>query len=63
MHVKNPEIMISNCVHMLQNADNRNISIQIGSASLQPFTEDEWRSNQETKINEVILFMKMPPNY
>ncbi|KAL8553018.1 hypothetical protein ACS0TY_001627 [Phlomoides rotata] len=36
----------------IKNSDSRNISIQIASASLQPFTEDEWRSNQDTKINE-----------
>ncbi|KAL7082833.1 hypothetical protein ACP275_14G126400 [Erythranthe tilingii] len=36
----------------IQNPDGRNISIEIASASLQPFTDQQWRLNQETKINQ-----------
>ncbi|KAL8027843.1 hypothetical protein ABFS82_14G120200 [Erythranthe guttata] len=36
----------------IQNPDGRNISIEIASASLQPFTDQQWRLNQDTKINQ-----------
>ncbi|KAL0386886.1 UNVERIFIED_CONTAM: Endo-1,4-beta-xylanase 1 [Sesamum radiatum] len=35
-----------------QSLDSRDINIAIASASLQPFTEEQWRLNQEAKINE-----------
>ncbi|KAL0412408.1 UNVERIFIED_CONTAM: Endo-1,4-beta-xylanase 1 [Sesamum radiatum] len=35
-----------------QSLDSRDINIAIASASLQPFSEEQWRLNQETKINE-----------
>ncbi|XP_074275665.1 endo-1,4-beta-xylanase 5 [Silene latifolia] len=37
----------------LQNFDGKNISISIASASLQPFTEEQWRLNQQAVINKV----------
>ncbi|KAG8364400.1 hypothetical protein BUALT_Bualt19G0124900 [Buddleja alternifolia] len=36
----------------IQNSDGKDIKIATASASLQPFTELQWRLNQETKINE-----------
>ncbi|KAI3447951.1 hypothetical protein Pfo_004616 [Paulownia fortunei] len=36
----------------IQNSDGRDINIELASASLQPFTKQQWRLNQETKINE-----------
>ncbi|XP_073045968.1 endo-1,4-beta-xylanase 5-like isoform X2 [Primulina eburnea] len=36
----------------LQNSDGKNVRIETASASLQPFTDEEWRLNQETKINK-----------
>ncbi|XP_059428791.1 endo-1,4-beta-xylanase 5 isoform X1 [Corylus avellana] len=35
----------------LQNWDNGNVNIAITSASLQPFTEQQWRTNQQYIIN------------
>ncbi|KAL7237384.1 hypothetical protein ACSBR2_003636 [Camellia fascicularis] len=34
-----------------QNPDGRDINITIASASLQPFTDEQWRANQQYKIN------------
>lgn len=34
-----------------QNSDDRDINIAVTSASLQPFTEQQWRFNQQYKIN------------
>ncbi|KAL1811151.1 hypothetical protein ACET3Z_021216 [Daucus carota] len=34
-----------------QSSDARDIDIQVRSASLQPFTEEQWRFNQQYKIN------------
>ncbi|XP_019165438.1 PREDICTED: uncharacterized protein LOC109161478 [Ipomoea nil] len=34
-----------------QNSGTAEINIEIASASLQPFTQQEWSSNQQTKIN------------
>ncbi|CAK9162088.1 unnamed protein product [Ilex paraguariensis] len=34
-----------------KNADDRNINIAITSSSLQPFTEQQWRLNQQYRIN------------
>ncbi|PIN14282.1 Endo-1,4-beta-xylanase [Handroanthus impetiginosus] len=43
----------SNSTLYIQSSDNsRDIEIAIASASLQPFTEQQWRLNQETKINQ-----------
>ncbi|XP_073022921.1 endo-1,4-beta-xylanase 4-like isoform X2 [Primulina eburnea] len=36
----------------LQNSDGKHVRIETASASLQPFTDEEWRLNQETKINK-----------
>ncbi|KAL3630266.1 hypothetical protein CASFOL_023250 [Castilleja foliolosa] len=36
----------------INNTEGKDINIEIASASLQPFTEQQWRLNQETKINE-----------
>ncbi|KAJ8530970.1 hypothetical protein K7X08_025701 [Anisodus acutangulus] len=35
----------------LKNSDHENLEIEIASASLQPFTEQQWLLNQQTKIN------------
>ncbi|KAA8536000.1 hypothetical protein F0562_028478 [Nyssa sinensis] len=35
----------------LQTSDGREINMKIASASLQPFTEQQWRTNQQYKIN------------
>lgn len=48
---KNP--FFSNVLDM-QNSDDRDIDITIDSSSLQPFTEQEWRFNQQFMINTVI---------
>ncbi|KAL0376221.1 UNVERIFIED_CONTAM: Endo-1,4-beta-xylanase 1 [Sesamum calycinum] len=40
------------CKAGLLSLDSRDINIAIASASLQPFTEEQWRLNQEAKINE-----------
>ncbi|EPS72309.1 hypothetical protein M569_02449, partial [Genlisea aurea] len=37
----------------LASSSRRNMSIEIASYSLQPFTEEEWRLNQEAKINQI----------
>ncbi|XP_058190888.1 endo-1,4-beta-xylanase 5 isoform X1 [Rhododendron vialii] len=34
-----------------QNSNDSNINISIASASLQPFTKEQWRMNQQNKIN------------
>ncbi|KAK6120891.1 hypothetical protein DH2020_045364 [Rehmannia glutinosa] len=39
-------------LQFFENSDSRDINIEIASASLQPFTEHQWRLNQDTKINE-----------
>lgn len=40
---------------MSQNADDdRDINVEIASASLQPFTDQQWRINQDYIINTVI---------
>ncbi|XP_042979880.1 endo-1,4-beta-xylanase 5-like [Carya illinoinensis] len=39
------------CVLFLQNPDNRNVSIEIASTSVQPFTEEQWRTRQQYMIN------------
>ncbi|XP_020553006.1 uncharacterized protein LOC105172963 isoform X3 [Sesamum indicum] len=36
----------------IQSLDSRDVNLAIASASLQPFTEEQWRLNQEAKINE-----------
>ncbi|KAL5791174.1 hypothetical protein ACOSQ2_006062 [Xanthoceras sorbifolium] len=36
---------------LFQNSDDRDIDIAIASASLQPFTDQEWRFNQQYMIN------------
>ncbi|KAL2460072.1 Glycosyl hydrolase family 10 protein [Abeliophyllum distichum] len=36
----------------LQDSAGRDIDIEIASASLQPFTEEQWSLNQQTKINK-----------
>lgn len=36
----------------LQNSDGKNVRMETASASLQPFTDEEWSLNQETKINK-----------
>ncbi|XP_057783192.1 endo-1,4-beta-xylanase 5-like [Salvia miltiorrhiza] len=36
----------------IKNSDNRDVGIEIASASLQPFTQQQWRLNQDTKINQ-----------
>ncbi|KAF5448964.1 hypothetical protein F2P56_029454 [Juglans regia] len=38
-------------VLFLQNPDNRNVSIEIASTSVQPFTEEQWRTSQQYMIN------------
>ncbi|KAG2705954.1 hypothetical protein I3760_05G081900, partial [Carya illinoinensis] len=38
-------------VLFLQNPDNRNVSIEIASTSVQPFTEEQWRTRQQYMIN------------
>lgn len=38
---------------LLQNSDQEDLEIEIASASLQPFTEEQWILNQQTKINMV----------
>ncbi|KAK4405338.1 Endo-1,4-beta-xylanase 1 [Sesamum angolense] len=43
------------CKAELLSLDSRNINIAIASASLQPFTEEQWRLNQEAKIYETGL--------
>nr|GMC87438.1 endo-1,4-beta-xylanase 5-like [Ipomoea batatas] len=35
----------------LQNSDGRDMNISVSSASLQPFTRDQWRANQQYIIN------------
>ncbi|KAL0348486.1 UNVERIFIED_CONTAM: Endo-1,4-beta-xylanase 5 [Sesamum angustifolium] len=40
------------CKAGLLSLDSRDVNIAIASASLQPFTEEQWRLNQEAKINE-----------
>ncbi|KAG5576883.1 hypothetical protein H5410_057017 [Solanum commersonii] len=37
----------------LKNSDEQDLEIEIASASLQPFTEQQWLLNQQTKINMV----------
>ncbi|XP_040944912.1 endo-1,4-beta-xylanase 5 [Gossypium hirsutum] len=37
--------------HFSKNSDDRDIDITIDSSSLQPFTEQEWRFNQQFMIN------------
>ena len=37
----------------VQNSDDKQIDIEITSASLQPFTEQQWRINQQHIINTV----------
>ena len=41
------------CVLDMQNSDDKDINIAIASASLQPFTDQEWRINQQYIINTV----------
>ncbi|KAK6916707.1 Glycoside hydrolase family 10 domain, partial [Dillenia turbinata] len=36
----------------LQNTDGRDFNITMASTSLQPFTDDQWRANQELQINK-----------
>ena len=37
----------------VQNSDDKQVDIEITSASLQPFTEQQWRINQQHIINTV----------
>lgn len=46
-----------NSLFFSQVFDDGDANIAIDSASLQPFTEEEWRVNQELKINTVSLKM------
>lgn len=43
--------------HVMQNVDGGQISITISSASLQPFTDQQWRINQEQIINTVTTYI------
>ncbi|KAL1541154.1 endo-1,4-beta-xylanase 5 isoform X2 [Salvia divinorum] len=36
----------------IKNSDSRDVGIEIASPSLQPFTQQQWRLNQDTKINQ-----------
>ncbi|KAK3028677.1 hypothetical protein RJ639_037857 [Escallonia herrerae] len=37
--------------HMFQHSDDRDVNIAVTSASLQPFTKQQWRFNHQYKIN------------
>ena len=37
----------------MQNADGKDINIDVASPSLQPFTKQQWRINQQYIINTV----------
>lgn len=44
---------ISSISFLLQNSDQEDREIEIASASLQPFTEQQWLLSQQTNINMV----------
>ncbi|PPD78650.1 hypothetical protein GOBAR_DD24425 [Gossypium barbadense] len=43
---------------LFQNSDDKDIDITIDSSSLQPFTDQEWRFNQQFMINTLITQRK-----
>lgn len=42
-----------NRIRLYQSSDAQDIDIQVTSASLQPFSEEQWRFNQQYQINTV----------
>ncbi|KAF8405066.1 hypothetical protein HHK36_009963 [Tetracentron sinense] len=45
-----------------QNSDDSDVDISIASASLQPFTDEQWRTNQQHRIN-IVIFLSLGSSY